>query len=130
MGTKLVERLADLVPPLECVGPLAHGGHVVRQIGVEPPVPLEPPPNRPAAVDDDAEEPGAEPLRLPAARQRPVRPHEAVLQRFLSVFPVSQHVKRVAPELVAVARHQGGIGSEIAAERPGDQRGIAVAHPR
>jgi hypothetical protein len=39
-------------------------------------------------------------------------------------------MKSIAPERVTVARHQRGVGVKIAAERAGDQRGIAVAHPQ
>ena len=90
----------------------------------------KPAPHGAAAIHHDPEQPGREALRISTPRQRPVGPDEAVLHRLLRVFPVPQHVQRVAPERVAVSRHEGGVRVQVSGERAGDQGGIAVAHLR
>src|SRR5258705_2786303 len=85
-------------------------------------------PARAAPVDQDPEEPGAEPLRLLAARQRPIGARERVLERLLRVLPIAHHVHRVAGIPVSLPRDERPVRVHITVQHSGNERGIRAFH--
>src|SRR5689334_7491897 len=60
----------------------------------------------PTPVDENAEQPGAEALRVVAPCKRAIRAGKRVLQRFFGILTVAEHVQRVPGVPIAVALHE------------------------
>src|SRR5690349_6534104 len=120
----------DGVGPLHAVCLVRMSGAVER-VGViyeHPPAPSGTRARGAATVHQDAIEPCPKPRRIVAARQRPVRAHEAVLQRLFGVFMITDHVDGVAPQAIAVARNQCAVSADVAGPDPAHQLCVAWLH--
>jgi hypothetical protein len=62
--------------------------------------------DRATPIHQDAKQPGREPLRIFAPRQRSICPRERVLKRFFGVFAIAEHVHRISRVSVAVSLDQ------------------------
>ena len=74
----------------------------------------------PAPIDQDPEDPRAEPFRI-ATGERAVRPHERLLKNVLSVGPFAQHPEGVSSQSVSVTLHQLSIDLALSREDPAEQ---------
>src|SRR5256886_6591216 len=81
-----------------------------------------------APVHEDAVQPGAESLWIVAARERAMRPDERVLQRFLRVLPVPEHVYGVAAEAVTVPCDEHGVRTGVAGQDAAHHLSVARPH--
>src|SRR5439155_1698144 len=91
---ELAERPADGIVPLGALGRTGERRTAQRRVVAheQPRATRCPSARRAAPVHKDAVQPGAESLWIVAARERAMRPDERVLQRFLRVLPVPEHV--------------------------------------
>src|SRR3990172_90251 len=129
IGRQAVQRPPNRLPPGLVLGGMLHVGLRQRRL-VGHHHPLAPgslAANGAAAVDQDLEHPGAEPLRRGAPFQGPVRPDERFLHGVLGVGLVAQAVQGIAAQAVAVAGDQTSVALDVPAEHPPDQGGVALA---
>src|SRR5258708_4785527 len=130
LGCEAGQGSVDGVRPLHAVGLVRMRG-TVQRVGVLHEHPAAPRRTRAcgaAAVHQDAIQPCAKPRRIVAARQRPVRAHEAVLQRLFGVFMITDHVNGVAPQAIAIARNQCAVSADVAGPDPAHQLCVAWLH--
>src|SRR5213596_2255820 len=105
------KRPADGIVPLGAVGRTGERHTAERGVVAheQPRAARRPSARRAAPVHEDPVQPGAESLWIIAARERAMRADERVLQRFLRVLPVSEHVYGVAAEAVTVPCDEHGV---------------------
>src|SRR3989449_2523795 len=127
VGRETCQRPADRVVPL---GPpvrsrqrrgLERGGIVDE--------PASPPSgaraSRAASVHQNAIQPRTEALGIVAARERAIGTDEGVLQHLFRVFPISEHVQRVAAQAIAIPRDEIGVSRGVAGLHTAHQGGVA-----
>src|SRR5437867_12869089 len=83
---------------------------------------------RAAAIHQDSVQPGAEARRIVATRQGTVGTHEAVLQRFLRVFTVADHMDGVTSQAIPIAGNQRAVRPGVAGPDPAHQLSVAWFH--
>src|SRR5216110_2213018 len=130
LGCEAGQSSVDAVRPLQTISLVGMCGPV-QSVGVtleHPAAARRARPSRPAAVHQNPIQPCAKPGRIIAARQRPVRAHEAVLQRLFGVFMITDHVDGIAPQAIAVARNQRAVGADVAGPDPAHQLCVAWLH--
>src|SRR2546426_176870 len=67
-------------------------------------------------------------LELLAACERAVGTDEGVLQHLFRVFPISEHVQRVAAQAIAIPRDEIGVSTGVAGLHTAHQTGVARPH--
>jgi len=82
----------------------------------------------PAQVGQDAEEPRAHLLRVPARVQLLVSPHEGLLHHVRRHVLAAHHAPGVAVEDVGVAAHQEPVGVPVPGEDVADDLGVGALH--
>src|SRR5689334_25439674 len=85
-------------------------------------------PTRPTAVDEDAEQPGAESLEVFATREGSVSTSEGILQRLFRIFPVAQHVYCISRVLIPVPRDERAVRVHLAVQHSSYERRIRAIH--
>src|SRR5438132_10277336 len=124
------QRPADGVVPLGALGRTGERHTVQRRVVAheQPRASRGPPARRAASVHEDAVEPRAESLGIVAARERAMRPDERVLQRFLRVLLVSEHVHGVAAEAITVPCDERAVRAGVARQDAAHQLSVARPH--
>src|SRR5712691_8688462 len=124
------QRPVDRVDPVQPVGLVGVRGSVqgLSVVHEHPAATRGPRSRRAAAVYQDSVQPCAETCRIVAARQRAVGTHEAVLQRFLRVFTIADHVDGVTPQAIAIAGNQRAVRPGVAGPDPAHQLCVAWFH--
>src|SRR5437588_11907192 len=84
--------------------------------------------SRAAPVHQNAIQPRTEALGIVAARQRAIGTDEGVLQHLFRVFPISEHVQRVAAQAIAIPRDEVGVSTGVAGLHTAHQSGVARPH--
>src|SRR6185503_3332780 len=79
---------------------------------------------RATAIEQNAKQPSAEPFRIVTPRQRSVRPREGILQRFLRILSIAQHVERVPRVPIAITCYQLGVCLDVAAKHAGNDLAV------
>lgn len=80
----------------------------------------------PAAIGQDAEEPGREALGIITLGQRSIGTDESILQRFFRVFTATEHPYRITTVLCPVSRHDHSVCLGISTQDPRHDCGITV----
>src|SRR5438046_2228041 len=122
--------------PADCVVPLGLPVRSRQRRGLERGGIVHDPPSQPSAagasrappVDQNAKRPRTEPLGIVAARQRAIGTDEGVLQHLFRVFPISEHVQRVAAQAIAIPRDEVGVSTGVAGLHTAHQTGVARPH--
>src|SRR5256884_8203715 len=124
------ERPADGIVPLGALGRTGEWRTAERRVVAheQPRATRCPSARRAAPVHKDAVQPGAESLWIVAARERAMRPDERVLQRFLRVLPVPEHVYGVAAEAVPGPCDEHGGRTGVAGQDAAHQLSVTRPH--
>jgi hypothetical protein len=80
----------------------------------------------PAAIGQDAEEPGREALGIITLGQRSIGTDEGILQRFLRILTATEHPYRITTVLSPVSRYDHGVSLGLSTQYARHDRGIAV----
>src|SRR6266702_3595112 len=83
---------------------------------------------RAAPVHQNAIQPRTEALGIVAASERAIGTDEGVLQHLFRVFPISEHVQRVAAQAIAIPRDEISVGAGVAGLHTAHQSGVARPH--
>src|SRR6266550_7366123 len=129
IGRETCDRPIDCVGPIQAIGLL--GMRFVQGLRVaheRPAAARGARSRRAAAIHQDSVQPGAEACRIVATRQGTVGTHEAVLQRFLRVFTIADHVDGVASQAIAITGNQRAVGRGVAGPDPAHQLCVAWFH--
>src|SRR5688572_10037353 len=93
----------------------------------ERPLPATPPSSgSPAAIGQDTEEPGGEPLWFIALGQRSIGTDEGILHRLLRILPAPEHPYRITSVLSPVSRHDHSVRPAVASQDASHDCGITV----
>src|SRR6266581_4291908 len=84
--------------------------------------------SRAAPVHQNAIQPRTEALGIVAACERAIGTDEGVLQHLFRVFPISEHVQRVAAQAIAIPRDEIGVSTGVAGLHTAHQTGVARPH--
>src|SRR3989449_157824 len=84
--------------------------------------------SRAAPVHQNAIQPRTEALGIVAACERAIGTDEGVLQHLFRVFPISEHVQRVAAQAIAIPRDEIGVRTGVAGLHTAHQTGVARPH--
>src|SRR5947199_3474886 len=121
----------DGIVPFGALGRTREGNTAERRVVAheQPRAPRRAPAGRSIPIHQDAVKPRTEPLWIVAALQRAVCPDERVLQRFLRILPVPEHVHGVPTQAVAVPRDHRGVGTGVASQDSPNQAPVPPPPP-
>src|SRR2546430_4328724 len=124
------QRPAHHVLPLGLLGGTGVSDAVERRFVAHenPPALRRPGARRAAPIHQNAVQPRPEPCPVVTALERAIRPHERVLERFLGVFAIAEHVQGVAGQAVTVPRDERSVCVGVTAEHPAHRFHVARPH--
>src|SRR2546426_9980646 len=130
LGCQARQSPVDCVGPVQTVGVIGVRGSVqgLSVMHEHPAATRGTRSRRTATVHQDAVQPCAEACRIVAARQGSVGTHETVLQRFLRVFMIADHVDGVTSQPITIARNQRAVRADVAGPDPAHQLCVAWFH--
>src|SRR5688572_29720774 len=118
----------QLFSPCRALGRVLFGGAEEGDFVVdERSLPATPPRSgSPAAISQDAEEPGREALRFITLGQRSISSDEGILQRLFRIFSTTEHSYCITTVLSPVPRHDHGVCPAVSSKDTSHDCGITV----
>src|SRR5689334_7765036 len=122
LGAQPAQRPVDLFAPRVPLCRMLFGGIVQRQIVADERARAATAARSdgPTAIYENTKQPRAESLRILTPGERSIRARERVLQGFLRVLAIAQHVERVPRVPIAISLHQLGVQLGITPEHACD----------